>query len=246
MNYIDVSQWQDVIDWEKAKTHIDGAILRAGYGQNHIDGQFERNASECNRLGIPCGAYWFSYARNADMARQEAEYLLTAVKPYRMELPLAFDFEYDSVEAAKKNGVIITKDLATEMVRAFCETIEQGGYWALFYANPDYLSRYFDANLPDRFGLWLAEWGRSSPSRSCAIWQHSSKGVVPGIRGDVDMDKTVTDFKSVIAGAGLNHLNGDPAEELARRIGLNLDAPDQPITRIELARALLKFKEEIT
>ena len=136
MNYIDVSEWQGIIDWEKVKPNIDGAILRAGYGLNHIDAQFVRNVTECNRLGIPCGAYWFSYALNTEMAKQEAQYLVSAVKPYRMELPLCFDFEYDSVNTAAKNGATVTKSLATEMTYAFCEAIEEAGYYAMFeYTN---------------------------------------------------------------------------------------------------------------
>ena len=163
MNCIDVSQWQGVIDWDAVKPHIGGAILRAGYGAGHPDKQFARNAAACNRLGIPCGAYWFSYARTPAEARAEAEHLLAAVKPYRMELPLCFDFEYDSVSNAEKQGAAVTKTLASEMVRAFCGRIEEEGYWALNYANPDFLSRYYDADVQKRYGLWLAQWTGKAP-----------------------------------------------------------------------------------
>lgn len=58
---IDVSKHQGVINWEKIKAsgQVDFAILRAGFGKesSQIDVQFERNYSECKRLGIPCGAY---------------------------------------------------------------------------------------------------------------------------------------------------------------------------------------------
>ena len=60
---VDVSQWQGTIDWEAAKAAgVQFAMLRAGFGRNNPDPQFERNITECNRLGIPCGIYWFSYA----------------------------------------------------------------------------------------------------------------------------------------------------------------------------------------
>lgn len=60
---IDVSKWQGVIDWDKVKADgVEFAMLRAGYGQSGVDEQFERNAQECTRLGIPFGVYWFSYA----------------------------------------------------------------------------------------------------------------------------------------------------------------------------------------
>ena len=82
---IDVSEHQGVIDWTMVKGNVDFAMLRAGYGQNNIDKQFVRNIKECNRLNIPCGIYWFSYALNESMARQEAKYALAAVKDYRLE-----------------------------------------------------------------------------------------------------------------------------------------------------------------
>lgn len=80
---IDVSKHQGVIDWEKVKAsgQVDFAILRAGFGKepNQIDVQFERNYSECRRLGIPCGAYWYSYAKTAAEAEQEAAVCLSAL-----------------------------------------------------------------------------------------------------------------------------------------------------------------------
>lgn len=86
---IDISTWQGTPDFSKVKAAgVQFVIARAGYGQNNIDKQFRRNASECNRLGIPFGVYWFSYALNAEMARQEARYCLEAVKGYRLEYPI--------------------------------------------------------------------------------------------------------------------------------------------------------------
>lgn len=208
MKYIDVSEHQGIIDWERVKGNVDGVILRAGAGQR-LDSRWERNARECNRLGIPIGAYWFSYAKDVSGAQAEAGRLLEAVKPYRMELPLAYDFEYDSVENAAKAGVAITKALASSFVRAFCGEIEKAGYWALNYANPDYLNRYFDAATA-RYGLWLAQWqsgpNLAKPPRTCAIWQWNSTGHIPGIDTVVDIDEAYTDFKTVIAKAGLNQL----------------------------------------
>lgn len=217
MKIVDVSQWQGVIDWETAKPHIGGAILRAGYGKGRADAQFQRNAAECNRLGIPCGAYWFSYATTPTEAEAEAKALLEAVKPYKMELPLAFDFEYDSVANAKNHGINITKELATRMVYAFCETIETGGYWALNYANPDFLSRYFAPDVPQRFGLWLAQWPggvpdvNKKPRPDVQIWQWGGS-LIPGITPgeNVDTNESYIDFAKLIRESKLNHLDEQP------------------------------------
>ncbi|HHD2882938.1 TPA: GH25 family lysozyme, partial [Clostridium perfringens] len=112
---IDVSEHQGRIDWERVKGNIDFAILRAGYGRNNIDKQFIRNIEECNRLCIPVGIYWFSYAWNTEMARNEARYVLEAIKGYRVDYPISYDLEYDTLNYASKNGVTIGKRLATDM-----------------------------------------------------------------------------------------------------------------------------------
>lgn len=213
MKYIDVSQWQGEIDWAKVKGNVDGVIIRAGSGSSGTaDKYFARNASECNRLGIPCGAYWFSYAKSVAEAEKEAKHLLAAVKPYRMELPLAFDFENDSADNAKHYGVNVTKAFVSSLIRAFCTTIENGGYWALNYTNPDFLSRLVDDSVTARFGLWLASWptakvfDKRKPPRTCAIWQWGTS-TIPGISGVVDTNEAFQDFKTLITKAGLNRLN---------------------------------------
>jgi len=253
MKYIDVSEHQGLIDWATVRPHIDGAILRAGYGsKGTLDKQFKRNAEECNRLGIPCGAYWFSYAKSVAEARLEANHLLTAVTPYRMELPLAYDFEYDSVKNAEKQGVTVTKALASDFVRTFCGAIEAGGYWVLNYANPDYLTRYYDTEIPRRFGVWLASWptakvfDKSKPPRSCSIWQWGALSV-PGIKGNVDTNEAYLDFPAEIRRAGLNHLKPtDKVAEWARKHGLNPDLPDTEVTWRQLLETLYTIEEEST
>lgn len=77
---LDVSEFQGNVDWEKVKAAgYQFAMLRAGYGFNTIDPQFKRNASECNRIGLPIGVYWFCYALTPEIARQEADGCLKAI-----------------------------------------------------------------------------------------------------------------------------------------------------------------------
>ena len=207
---IDVSKWQGVIDWEKVKADgIQFVIIRAGYGKNNIDEYFERNISECNRLGIPCGVYWFSYAYNEEMARQEAQYCLEAIKPYKVEYPVCFDFEYDSVDYAKKKGVIITKALATKIADAFLSEIESAGYYAMNYANKDYLKNMFDMERLKKYDLWYAYWSTNCDRNDVGIWQYTSNGKVNGIQGRVDMNIAYKDYTAIIKRAGLNNLDED-------------------------------------
>ncbi len=212
---IDVSEHNGVIDWEKVKASGVGfAMIRAGHGRT-VEKQFKRNISECNRIGLPCGVYWFSYALNAVGAANEAKACLEAIAPYKVDLPVAFDLEYDSVNYAKKQGVMIGTQLASDMARAFCQAVRAAGYDAINYANPDYLNRYFDKAVQEEFPIWLAQWPGGTPSldkppRACDIWQYSDKGSVPGIGGTVDLDVCyrevvkLTDRQKVQKAAGLS------------------------------------------
>lgn len=191
---IDVSQWQGNIDWQKVKgAGVQFAMLRAGYGRNNLDTKFHRNAQGAIAVGIPVGLYWFSYALNVEMARKEAQYAVELAKKYKITWPIAYDLEYDTVSYAAKNGVTFTKSLATQMAIAFCEEIKRLGYIPMVYTNLDYLNRYFDrSKLP--YDLWYAQYASTASVADKEIWQYSSKGSVPGIAGNVDMNHGYKDY----------------------------------------------------
>lgn len=195
---IDVSADNGKIDWEKVReAGISFAMLRAGYGRTP-DSMFARNAAMCGQLGIPFGAYWFSYAMTPEQAAREARVCLNTILPYKIDYPVAFDFEYDSVAHAERNGVFITMALASELALAFLRTVRAAGRRAVNYSNPNFLSRYFNRTVQDEFPLWLAQWQivpeLDRPPRSCEIWQYSSTGRIPGITGNVDLDVCYVDY----------------------------------------------------
>lgn len=203
---IDVSYAQAKIDWDKVKGNIDFAIIRAGYGKGNVDSRFHDNIKACNRLGIPCGIYWFSYALNDTMAKAEAEYCYNLIKNYKIDYPVCFDYEYDSYDYAKKHNAAPSSDMLAKIATAFLSRIEELGYYSMNYTNPDFLNRGF-SKIADRFDTWLAQWGVSAPSKSCGMWQYSSKGSVPGINGNVDMDISYNDYPTIIANLSLNKPN---------------------------------------
>lgn len=242
--YIDISTFQGKPDFEKVKDHVDGVIIRAGYGQGNHDVQFERNISECNRLGIPCGVYWFSYAYSEEMARKEAEYCLKAIKPYRVELPVCFDFEYDSVKRIKaEHGVTVDKKLAITLCHAFCGAVEAAGYYAMNYTGADFFRNYYDETTL-RYDLWFAnpknKADPAKPPRECGIWQYSWTGRVPGINGDVDMNYAYKDYHAIIKKAGLNIPKQDEpwyaeAQRWAVENGIaDGERPEEAATRAEV------------
>lgn len=198
---IDVSEHNGDINWKEVKNagRVDFVMIRAGYGRSAIDRKFHINASMCNSLDIPIGIYWFSYASRPGDAEKEAELCIDTIKQYKITYPVAFDFEDDSVRVAKKNGVYVSQEFASNMAIAFLTRIKQAGYKAILYSNPSYLIQYFDSKVRELFPLWLAQWPayanpENRPVSSPEIWQYSEKGRIPGISTNVDMNASYVDY----------------------------------------------------
>lgn len=206
---LDVSRFQGEVDWERVKAAgYQFAMLRAGYGDSTVDEQFRRNASECNRIGLPVGAYWFCYAATAENAAQEADSCIRTVSEYWLDYPVCYDIEQASADYIEKQGVSFTPALARELVKSFCNRVESKGYFAMFYSNQSFFNTYLGTALAKRYAFWYARYTDTFDGTDCGIWQYTSTGRVPGISGNVDLDLAYVDYPSVIRKAGLNHLSG--------------------------------------
>lgn len=198
---IDVSQWQGVIDWGKVKTAgTQFALIRAGYGDTlsyprQIDTQFERNYSECKRLGIPVGVYFYCYAMNEAEAKREAECCLALLKGKQFEFPIFYDVEeYDLFKSGK----------TAEVCRAFVKVLEDAGYWVGIYTYRSAM-KYFPADIKDKKAFAIAEYGsKLNYSGQYGIWQNSSTWYVDGINGRVDHDYCYVDYPKLIKEKGKN------------------------------------------
>lgn len=199
---IDVSEFQDNIDWTKVKADgIDFAMVRAGFGET-LDAMAQKNVSGAIAAGVKCGIYWFGYPLSEAQAVREAEKCVEFAKQYDLEYPIAYDFEYDSVKNLERNGVAATKANISAFVRAFCNAVENAGYYVMVYTNYDFYNNYFDKSLWTDYDMWLADWddGGTVPQLSYAhIVQYTSKGSVAGISGNVDRDYSVRDYPEIIA-----------------------------------------------
>ncbi len=192
---IDISVWQGKVDFEKVKAAgIEFVMIRAGFGGGNVDERFHRNVSECNRLGIPCGVYWFSYALSVKDAVEEARHCLDTILGYKIDYPVCIDFEYDSTRYATEKGTKVDKKFVTEVICAFCEDIEKAGYRAGVYTNYDYSRNMIDMNAVSKYALWYARYNDSCERADADIWQYSNQGRVDGIAGDVDLNIAFTDY----------------------------------------------------
>ena len=187
LNGIDVSYAQGNIDFSHLdKSKVQFAIVRSSFGweANQKDNQFERNYNNFKILGIPIGAYHYSYARTAAEAIKEAKYCIECIKDKTFELPIYIDIEDNSVISAGRRNL-------TDVVKAFCDYMKQQGYRTGFYTNPSWLENYlYKDELLGKYSLWLAHWGVSKPSYSYDAWQYNvgSRKPIDGISGKIDLD----------------------------------------------------------
>lgn len=202
---IDVSYAQGYIDWCKVVGKIDFAIVRGGY-YDTFDRFAHRNLLNCNAHEIPCGIYWFSYAFNVKEAVMEAKKCLALASAYKLQYPIIFDLEDDSVYYAKRMGVELTPEKVKEIAIAFCQEIEKAGYYAMIYCNLNWYRNWYGPELFSRYGLWLANPSRITNNSHPQLEQYSWKGLISGIGGNVDLNFDYVNLDDVILKAALNHL----------------------------------------
>ena len=187
---IDVSKWNGRIDWKKVKkAGIDFCIIRTGYSKT-VDYKFKYNIEEAIENGLQIGVYHFSYATTNAKAKEEAEFCLKLIKPYRKYITLGvwFDYEYDSVSYSRRYGVYPTKKSVTSLAKTFCSTVEKNGYSTGIYTNLDFSSNYFTKEVLDKYPTWIAVWGKMNYHGKYVMWQYTDSGRVDGIHGKVDMN----------------------------------------------------------
>lgn len=221
---LDVSRWQGRIDWDKVKASgkVDGVLLKTVSTNRklskrkdglYIDPTFERNYSECKRLGIPVGVYYYTYATDKQMADAELALLKTALTGKTFELPISVDVEDNKI---KKLSTQALTDLAAYALA----TVERWGFYALLYVGLNFAQTelYMGGAALRKYDVWLARHPRDKsktkpedkPKTDFAfgMWQYTSTARIPGVSGNVDMSHAYKDYAGIIQRAGLGQVRG--------------------------------------
>lgn len=192
---IDVSGHDGIIDWDSAKEHIEGVIIRIGYGNDYAyqdDKQAVQNMDECERLGIPYGVYIYSYAMTMQETESEISHTLRMLKGRNPVRGVWFDME-DADEYKKNHGMDVYSEedrtLLTDICIRFIEEMHSRGYITGVYANYDYYKNVLDTNrlsMTEGFNMWLAHWDVEEPDMDCMIWQFGAYRI-----GDHEFDGNI-------------------------------------------------------
>lgn len=209
--YIDVSRYQGKIDWAQvAAAGYKGAMLKTVSTNKklskrsdglYIDPTFETNYRNAKAAGLDVGVYYYTYATSEAMANAELSLVRQAVYGKELTLPLAVDVEENKLKPMS------TLDL-TNLTAYALEQVEKMGFYAQLYTYTGYKYELDMARLSSRWDVWLADYTGKTPKVSFkyTAHQHTSKGSVPGISGNVDLNVTTVNYPRIIRKKGLTRL----------------------------------------
>ena len=178
---IDVSHWQGNIDFQKVKdAGVEFAYIRIGRGDGIgkdyvMDSKFKQNIEGFNKVGIPVGLYFYTYAASSKDAIKEAKWIIKNIKDYKVDLEIAFDWENWSFFRDFK----LSFYELTEAAKAFTKELEKHNYKGMLYSSKNYLENmWFDVDFP----VWLAHYTKQTNYQGkYKVWQICDNGVVDGI-----------------------------------------------------------------
>lgn len=212
--YLDVSRYQGKITldgWRKVKSAGYKGVMLKTVSTNrklskradglYIDPTFETNYRNARTAGLDVGVYYYTYATSEAMADAELALVRQAVYGKELTMPLAVDVEENKLKK------LSTLDL-TNVVAYALEQVERMGFYAQLYTYTGYKYELDMARLSSRWDVWLADYTGKTPNVTFNYnaHQHTSKGAVPGISGDVDLNVTTLNYPRIIRKKGLTRL----------------------------------------
>ena len=200
-NGIDVSKWQGKIDWQRVKSAgIDFAIIRIGYraenGRLYRDSNADYNIQQAQKAEILVGVYFFSTAVNQTEATEEANFVISAIKGYKISYPVVYDCEgFNNTDSRMYN---LTATDRTNNALSFLDTVTKSGYEGMLYGSVSDLSdssAFITEKIAEKYKIWVAQYKNPPYPQSQTpdyngrydMWQYTNKGVVSGIEGGCDM-----------------------------------------------------------
>lgn len=195
---IDVSHYQEEIDWKKVKASgVSFAILKASEGIDLVDPMFEEYFRGAVDAGIMPGTYHFFLPR-LDAVSQAQHYLkvVREIVGERTCLPPCIDLETAGLTRAAMN----------DAVRSFMQNISAEGRKGILYTSYGFWTTYLPAPVLNGnrlkfadvdwaldYPLWLAQYTSGMPYQvypwtGWTFWQHSSAGKIAGVPTRVDLD----------------------------------------------------------
>ena len=186
---MDVNEAQGVIDFNLVKASgIKFVCMRSTRKSGKADAYFERNLAECMDKQLDYSCFKYAYAKSHEAARIEADGVINLLSGRKM--PIWYDLEDNTLLPLGKDGI-------EGITLSFIGECKEAGYDVGIYCNKVWYDNYISDYLKTRFNFWIARYGKNTgeimemykpKGKNIIAWQYTSKGSVPGIVGNVDLD----------------------------------------------------------
>nr|DAE53429.1 MAG TPA: PlyB like endolysin [Caudoviricetes sp.] len=214
--YIDVSRYQGKIKldgWKQVKSAGYKGVMLKTVSTNkklssradglYIDPTFENNYRNAKAAGLDVGVYYYTYAISRTGADKELALLTEALRGKELTLPVAVDVEDNKLKQLGKQAL-------TDLTAYALDRVEAMGFYAQLYTYTSFANSrlYAGGAALKPYDVWLADYTGKPPKVSFKYnaHQHTSKGSVPGISGNVDLNVTILNYPRIIAKKGLTRL----------------------------------------
>ncbi|MGH0590410.1 GH25 family lysozyme [Bacillus mycoides] len=185
---IDISKWNNDINWDVAAPQLDLVICRVQYGSNTVDHLYNEFVANLEARSIPHGAYAYGCYVSVNDAVVEAKDFLARVNPNAKFLVL--DVEDDTLKSCGPDTLV-------EASQAFINTCKEAGWTVGLYVAHHMYGSLGLQNVKADF-LWLPRYGtnngtpQAKPNYICDMWQYTDNGYIDGI-GKVDLNEIIGD-----------------------------------------------------
>ena len=206
---IDVSHYQKDIDWDKLKNaQINGVpiqfiFVKATEGSTIMDENFNQNFYNARKAGLIRGAYHFFSTQSPPL--EQARWFSKMVWLDKYDLPPVLDVE--------QSGGLSPKHLQA-MVLQWMDYVEHRyGVTPILYTSYKFKQTYLNTPEFDKYPYWIAHYyvDKLQYKGKWAFWQHTDRGHVNGIDGEVDVNVFNGNYdqlvKMTIGGESVIYLN---------------------------------------
>ncbi len=210
---VDISYANGNIDLAKVKkAGYDFVMIRCGFGsdiKSQDDTQFEASVKKAEALGMPWGAYFYTYSLSPEQDQSELNHILRLLKGKKPTMPVAIDVE-DADGYKRKNGGWNYKNV-NRNAKFLLEGIAKAGYYPMLYAGFEEMENYISSEVWQKYDIWFAHWAKKCgyTGKNLCMWQYGGEtnlidgNSIPGV-GTIDKDLCYKDYPTIIKEGGYN------------------------------------------
>lgn len=186
---IDVSKWNGDINWQKVKASgVSFVFIKATEGKDRFDNRFMENWRGAKAAGIAYAPYHFYHF--CSTPDQQADWFIANVPKSAVYLPPVLDVEWNGESKTcpdRPEREVLLPDL-----QRFLNRLEAHyGKRPIIYTAVDF-HRDRLVGAFNTYHFWLRSTANHPRNvydeRRWAFWQYTSTGVIPGIKGDTDIN----------------------------------------------------------